>query len=179
MGRLPNIIIRHRENKRKCTLTPLVGRPDFIFMKDRLFLEEHPGKTGANCPGRDNPADAGPFDVLKDCIFLHIDGPLLTAKDAGRRLLLLDASWRRALKLSLHPALAGLEKRSLSGFVTAYPRVSKIYPMPLGGLASIEALYIARLIQGREDMTLLDGYYWKDKFLELNREMIAAIRSGK
>jgi pre-rRNA-processing protein TSR3 len=92
--------------------------------------------------------------------------------------LLLDSSWRRALKLSLHPVLASLEKRSLSGFVTAYPRVSKLYPMPSGGLASVEALYVARLLQGREDPSLLDGYYWKAKFMEMNRFLIKAIRAA-
>ena len=34
------------------------------------------------------------------------------------------------------------------------------------GLASVEALYLARKLLGDDDLSLLNGYYWKDAFLE-------------
>ena len=37
---------------------------------------------------------------------------------------------------------------------------------PTNGLASVEALFIARLIMGDRDESLLDRYYWKDAFLD-------------
>lgn len=51
------------------------------------------------------------------------------------------------------------------GVKTAYPRVSKIADNPDGGLASVEALYLARRLLGDDDPTLLDAYYWRDEFL--------------
>jgi pre-rRNA-processing protein TSR3 len=48
---------------------------------------------------------------------------------------------------------------------TAYPRTSKCFDDPAQGLASIEALYLARALLGDKDPSLLDGYYWRDDFL--------------
>jgi pre-rRNA-processing protein TSR3 len=48
---------------------------------------------------------------------------------------------------------------------TAYPRVSKVFDDPTAGLASIEALYLARKLLGDDDPSLLDGYHWKAPFL--------------
>ncbi len=113
--------------------------------------------------------------MIPDCyLFLHVEGKPLSEKDYERPLLLLDASWRRAIKLAQLPALYSLEKRSLARFSTSYPRTSKLYSMPGAGLASVEALYAARLIQGREDISLLDHYYWKNPFLETNQALISA-----
>ena len=57
-------------------------------------------------------------------------------------------------------------RRSIPGrVVTAYPRASKVFDDPEQGLASIEALYLARRILGDDDPTLLLGYHWKDQFL--------------
>ena len=36
---------------------------------------------------------------------------------------------------------------------------------PEAGLASIDALYVARRLLGDDDPSLLDGYHWKDQFL--------------
>jgi pre-rRNA-processing protein TSR3 len=43
--------------------------------------------------------------------------------------------------------------------------VSKIAEDPTGGLASVEALYLARLLLGSRDDSLLDDYYWRDPFM--------------
>ena len=66
------------------------------------------------------------------------------------------------------PPFAHVEPRSLSGYVTAYPRVSKLGTDPANGLASIEALYIAMRILGRATEGLLDHYHWAREFLEVN-----------
>ena len=59
-------------------------------------------------------------------------------------------------------------KRSIPGGLrTAYPRVSKVFDDPAGGLASIEALYVARKLLGDDDPLLLHGYHWKDEFLQI------------
>jgi pre-rRNA-processing protein TSR3 len=58
--------------------------------------------------------------------------------------------------------------RSLSGWRTAYPRVSRRGTDPDNGLASVEALYVAYHILGRSTAGLLDHYHWAQEFLELN-----------
>jgi pre-rRNA-processing protein TSR3 len=58
--------------------------------------------------------------------------------------------------------------RSLQGFKTAYPRVSKRGTDPDNGLASVEALYIAYHLLGRPLVGLLDHYHWREDFLRLN-----------
>jgi pre-rRNA-processing protein TSR3 len=67
------------------------------------------------------------------------------------------------------PEIQHLPRRSLpKGFQTAYPRRQLDCPDPSQGLASIEALYIAFFLLGRECDFLLDGYYWKELFLQRN-----------
>src|SRR6202011_3398829 len=69
------IIVRHpKENPRKCSILPLRGRPDLLFL-------HHPVK--------ERPA-------LDGYIRLAAEGPALSAADADRGVLLLDGSWRRA-----------------------------------------------------------------------------------
>ena len=58
--------------------------------------------------------------------------------------------------------------RSLQGYRTAYPRVSKLGTDPDNGLASVEALYLAYHILGRPTEGLLDHYRWGEEFLRLN-----------
>ena len=58
--------------------------------------------------------------------------------------------------------------RSLSGWKTAYPRVSKMGTDPDNGLASIEAMYIAYHLLGRPTDGLLDHYHWAEQFLAAN-----------
>jgi pre-rRNA-processing protein TSR3 len=58
--------------------------------------------------------------------------------------------------------------RSLHGYQTAYPRVSKRGTDPMNGLASAEALFVAYHILGRRTQGLLDHYRWAAEFLSLN-----------
>ena len=62
--------------------------------------------------------------------------------------------------------------RSLPQWETAYPRVSKVFNDPTSGLATIEAIYAAFVMQGRITAGLLDRYYWADQFLQKNRHFI-------
>jgi len=145
----PTIILRHRkENLKKCSLRGLEGRDDFIFYT-------YPIHT---------------LPDISDCIILSLDAPPLTSDDADRGLFILDGTWRYAEKMCENtPKLDKLTRRSLPGsFRTAYPRIQEDCPDPRRGLASIEAIYIAYRILGRDTTGLLDNYYWKDDFLRYN-----------
>ena len=62
--------------------------------------------------------------------------------------------------------------RSLPGLQTAYPRSSKIFDDPEGGLASIEALWAAYHLMGRPTDGLLDHYRWAEQFLAANSDLL-------
>ena len=139
-----DVVIRHpKEKKSKCSLQPLVGRNDI------RFLLASPGFR---------------FDAT-GYLLLRIDAPPISPRDACLPLLLLDSTWR--LLPQLEATLCGDPvPRSLPPSIrTAYPRVSKIRPDPVRGLASVEALYAARLLAGRPVDGLLDHYHWRDAFL--------------
>lgn len=144
MTTIPTTVIRHpKERIAKCSLRFLHDRPEMTFLRAR------PGFR---------------FDATGHTL-LAVDAPALSVADAGRPLLLLDSTWRWLPQLMAcvtgTPVL-----RSIPGNVrTAYPRVSKVFEDPAAGLASIEALYLARKLLGDDDPTLLDGYHWKDPFL--------------
>src|SRR6202007_3337296 len=80
--------------------------------------------------------------------------------------LLLDGSWRWAEAMTRD--FADVPPRSLSGWRTAYPRVSKLGTDPDNGLASVEALFVAYHVLGRPTAGLLDHYRWAAEFLRLN-----------
>ena len=146
MGSPPiTVIVRHpKENPKKCSILPIKGRPDVEFHTYPLrVVPEYPGY-----------------------VRLAAEGPALTSADKELGLLLIDASWRRAEEMT--PAFAHVPPRSLTGYVTAYPRVSRFGTDPAVGLASIEALFIAYHILGRPTKGLLDHYHWKHEFLSLN-----------
>jgi pre-rRNA-processing protein TSR3 len=141
----PTVIVRHpKENPRKCSILPLRGRPDLIFL---------------TYPVREPP----PLDGY---VRLAAEGPELSAADADKGLLLLDGSWRWAGSMS--KAFLDVPPRSLHGWQTAYPRVSKRGTDPDNGLASVEALFAAYHILGRPTEGLLDHYRWAEEFLRLN-----------
>ena len=141
----PTAIVRdRRENTRKCSVWPLRGRADLIFLD--YPPAERPDLTGY--------------------LRLAADGPALSMADAGRGILLLDGSWRRADAMTRD--FADVEPRSLSGWKTAYPRVSKLGTDPNNGLASVEALYIACHLLGLPTAGLLDHYRWAEAFLAAN-----------
>jgi pre-rRNA-processing protein TSR3 len=67
-------------------------------------------------------------------------------------------------------AHAAVPVRSLPPLTTAYPRTSKVRSDPDGGLATIEAIYAAYRLLGRDTAGLLDHYHWAAEFVELNRQ---------
>lgn len=142
---LPTIILRHKkENLKKCSLTGLETRDDFLFI-------------------------TYPYEFLpplNNYLLLMQDAPPLTEKDAHFGIFLVDATWRYAgVMVRMLPPLTA---RSLPSFKTAYPRKQTDCPDPETGLASIEALYAAFKITGRNTDGLLDNYYWKEQFLQIN-----------
>ncbi len=143
------IIVRRGEDPAKCTVRPLRGTPGLDFL----------------------PYPLRPRPDLSTHLLLAPDGPPLARSDAGRPLLLLDASWRHAEKM--RKAVEPVEPRSIPpGWLTAYPRRSKIHEDPDTGLATVEALYAARCVLGRRDDSLLRFYPWRETFLDLNRDRI-------
>lgn len=142
----PTIIVVHpRERRSKCTVEPLRPREDFVFW-------QYP-----------DPGD----ESLEGYVRLGFGGPLLSpAEDKAAGLLVLDGTWRLAGKMER--AFQSLPIRSLPEIHTAYPRVSKTFEDPQGGLATIEAIYAANRMLGRSTAGLLDSYHWSDEFLRLN-----------
>ncbi len=141
----PTVIVRHpRENPRKCSILPLRGRSDLVFL---------------TYPVKEMP----PLDGY---LRLAADGQPLTAADAEQGLLLLDGSWRWAD--AMNRSFLAVPPRSLSGWQTAYPRVSRQGTDPDNGLASVEALFLAYHLLGRSTAGLLDHYRWAGEFLKKN-----------
>lgn len=141
----PTIIVRHpRERPNKCSVYPLRHRPDLIFLE--YPLQSMPDLSGY--------------------VRLAPEGPPLSPEDAERGLLVLDGSWRWTAVMTKQ--FASVPARSLRGYCTAYPRVSKVYQDPAEGLASVEALYLAYHVLGRSTEGLLDHYRWRDEFLRAN-----------
>lgn len=143
------VILRHRkENLKKCSLKGLEGRNDFLFL---------------TYPKNELPQ-------LNDYVLLDVEGEPLSASDYGKGLLLIDGTWRYAEKMIKHTlSNQTFLRRSLPGhYKTAYPRCQEGCPLPDQGLASIEALYVAYKLMGRNTAGLLDNYYWKDHFINSN-----------
>jgi pre-rRNA-processing protein TSR3 len=141
----PTIIVRHpKERLEKCTIWPLRGRTDLIFLR---------------WPLRQPLA-------LDNYILLDPDGEPLSDADQCCGLLILDGSWRWARRMARD--FQHVPTRSLRGYRTAYPRVSKLFRDPEQGLATVEALYIAYRILGRRTDGLLEHYHWREEFLRLN-----------
>lgn len=147
MGKIapPTIIVRHpRENPRKCSVLPLRGRADLVFL---------------SFPVTQRPP-------LEGYIRLAAEGPELSPADSTCGLLILDGSWRWASAMTKE--FLDVPPRALHGFRTAYPRVSKLGTDPNNGLATVEALFIAYRNLGRSTEGLLDHYRWAEEFLRLN-----------
>ena len=142
---IPVTVIYHpKERWSKCSLRHLRSRVDISFLK----------------AGSTFSFEADEF------ILLQPEALPLRATDFGRPLLILDCAWR--LLPNLERCLVGNPlRRSLPREVkTSYPRRSKIFSDPENGLASVEALYLARKILGHHDPTVLEGYTWKEQFLK-------------
>lgn len=141
----PTVIVVHpKERRSKCSVEPLRPRDDFLFF---TFPD---------------PVTA-PLDGY---IRLGLGGDVLTEADADRGLFVLDGTWKLAARME--PMFADIPIRTLPPVETAYPRVSKVFDDPTGGLATVEAVYAALKIMGRDVEGILDDYHWKLPFLELN-----------
>ena len=172
---IPTVVIRHpKERLSKCSLEPLRGREDVIFFKATPTLRfDATGFILLHTEGALlSEADA----VLTDEEKAGAESRAATACSRGplppcfteggaRPLLLLDSTWRLLPQLEACVAGSPLRRRLPDGVRTAYPRVSKLSEDPGGGLASVEALYLARRLMGNDDPSLLAAYYWKDVFL--------------
>ena len=158
---LQTIVIRHtRENVKKCSLKGLEGLPEFAFY------------TYPDCVvGKEK------LPQLQNYLLLDVEGKPLSKDDEGSGLLLVDATWRLAEKIvRCTPELHDMPRRSIPhGFKTAYPRRQDDCPDPDSGLASLEALYIAFCLLGHKCPNILDTYYWKNEFLEKNKQLFTSI----
>jgi len=141
----PTIIVVHpKERRSKCSVEPLRGRSDFVFVRfpDPVTLP------------------------LDNYVRLGIGGPVLSESDIDAGLLVLDGSWKLAQRME--PFYSHVSVRSLPPLVTAYPRSSKIFPDPSEGLATVEAVYAALRIMNRPAENVLDDYHWKKDFMQRN-----------
>ncbi|WP_459556616.1 ribosome biogenesis domain-containing protein [Lacunimicrobium album] len=143
------IVVHPNERRSKCSVEPLRGKEGFTFW---TYPHKQP-------------------EQLTGYVRLGIGGELISPEDATKGLVVLDGTWRWAEKMEQQ--YQELPIRSLPNWVTAYPRVSKVYADPQGGLATVEAIYAAYVGLGRNVDGMLDSYYWKEKFLELNAERLA------
>ena len=141
---MPTIILRHRrENLKKCSLRGLESREDMQFFT--------------------YPKDALPD--LSQHLMLALDAPPLSPADNHLGLFLLDATWRYADVMARQVTLPPTKRSIPAYFRTAYPRCQNDCSDPERGLASVEALYIAYHLLGRDTTGLLDHYHWKEAFL--------------
>ncbi|HET6204558.1 MAG TPA: hypothetical protein VFI25_17335 [Planctomycetota bacterium] len=144
-----------KESLRKCSLTPLRGRGEVAFFEWRgMTLLDAAGMT-----------------------LLQVGAPPLARTDAGRPILLLDCSWKKVERMTRCLRGDPTPRSIPPGFVTAYPRKSKTFEDPSAGLASVEALYVASVVLGEEDPSLLEGYRFSADFLGRNRDLLALHRS--
>lgn len=157
---LPTIILRHRkENLKKCSLRGLEIRSDMRFYTYPKVFPEN----------------------LDGYVTLHMEGEELSYKDRDFGLFLMDSTWKYEEKM--HTAMK--KKKSLiyrkipDRFKTAYPRVQTGCIDEKRGLATVEALYVALRVMKRDTQGLLDHYYWKDDFLELNKKAFALLAQSQ
>ena len=145
----PTIIVVHpKERRSKCTVAPLRGKTGFVFRK-------YPHAETVSS---------------QSYVRLGLDGPLLSADDADKGLLVLDGTWRWTE--AMERDFKDVSVRSLPPWQTSYPRVSKSFNDPPQSLATIEAIYTAYTILGRDTNGLLDDYHWAEEFLRLNEQRL-------
>jgi len=134
-----------REAAKKCSLTPLRGMPGIEIVGYDSSRRLSAGKR----------------------LFLSPEGELISERDRGLSLLLIDCAWRKVPSL-LKTIDGELIPRRLPPLVTAYPRKSMVFEDPLEGLASVEALYAALALLGEVHPELLAQYHWREQFLAAN-----------
>jgi pre-rRNA-processing protein TSR3 len=155
------IVQDHKENLKKCSLTPLAGREDLVMV--RLGDPSAPDVKYSLPPG----------------IFLSIEGPPLRRDDRDLRpegwVIAVDSTWIRVSKVLRRleiPADGSVLRRSLPQEIqSAYPRISKLHRDPSQGLATVEALFAATVILDVPRWDLLRHYHWALPFVESNLEV--------
>ena len=160
------ILVDHSETANKCTILPLAYRGDFAIKRVRREKSAKSGQLQSSLQ-------------LNSQVLLHPDGipldqfiqkrELCTAVEPTVSIAAVDCVWRRLSPILDQvtvplPPLVSIP----SGFVTAYPRTSKFNFDPTGGLATIEALFIAAAMFGNWDESLLREYFFGDLFIQLN-----------
>jgi pre-rRNA-processing protein TSR3 len=146
------IVVDHGETANKCTIAPLRDRADFQLN----YVQGAEKLPKFNAP-----------------ILLHHEGKCLTElrqSVAQSGIAAVDCVWRR-LDILLERIEGPLPVfgRIPEGFETAYPRKSAYFEDPPGGLATIEAIFVAAALLGNWDSSLLSRYYFGRKFIEMNR----------
>lgn len=172
---IPVLIVRHpKERLSKCSLEPLRQRDDLHFR--RATDHFHFDATGFILLAVDAPTlsredallKSGEAQGLRDrLIEAGFDEKRLEqAQPLNRPLLLLDSTWRLLPQLEEKITGEPLYRSLPQGIPTAYPRVSKIAKDPTAGLASVEALYLAKKMLDDDDPNLLEHYYWRETFIQ-------------
>jgi pre-rRNA-processing protein TSR3 len=148
------VIMDAGETPNKCTIAPLRYRADFriIRVNGSALLGPLNSSLLLNREGECITTLRASLDNIKgiasiDCVWNRVDGLLRK----------INGPWPPSVRIP-------------DGFKTAYPRRSKQGTDPLDGLATIEAIFIAAAVLGNWDISLLSEYYFRDKFLELNKE---------
>ena len=139
-------------------------------MRTKAIIWRHKKERLSKCSlrgleGREDLVFCRTPPCLTGQVVLGVDGPPLKSAD---QLVLLDGTWRYVDKM--RRALEGeyLVRSLPRALVTAYPRRQD----EPAGLASVEALYAAYRILGWPVDGLLDHYIWKERFLDLNKELL-------
>jgi pre-rRNA-processing protein TSR3 len=165
----PGILVlqHYKENRRKCSLEALRGRPGIEF---RTIRPAYPNPRLA--------VDGGIVLALESPVLTRADGAVF-AENSAARLIVVDGAWVkvRSVVRNIVPARPGVEVRFRSlppGIVTAFPRQSKLFDDPEEGLSSLEALAAAFQLLGFPARDLLERYRWKEEFLDHNRELFRA-----
>jgi len=150
------IIKDYKENSKKCSVLPLQGKPGFEFVS-RDFVNDY-DFTGLT--------------------LLHPEGEPVKKLSKDEKLLVVDSNWRKARKMynRLEQKYPTMKKISVSGFVSGYPWKKG---RPENGLCSIEAIFATLLFAGIRDESLFENYRYKDRFFELNKEIIASLSHNK
>ncbi|WOO41990.1 hypothetical protein [Rubellicoccus peritrichatus] len=172
---IPVLIVRHpKERLSKCSLEPLRQRDDLLFRRATdhfrfdatgfiLLAVDAPVLSKA-----DTELNQGEESLLRDRLLEagFNQDRLQQTNRLERPLLLLDSTWRLLPQLEEKIHGEPICRSLPEGISTAYPRVSKIAEDPTAGLASVEALYLARKMLGDDDPSLLENYHWREEFLQ-------------
>jgi pre-rRNA-processing protein TSR3 len=156
------VLVDKTEKPNKCTILPQAERHDFRvrrFARDRgipplmgqWLLHPDGAEIEVRTPHSLNGALGEPSPVLS----------------------VVDCNWRRlaGILCKVEGPLPPMVKIP-SGFVTAYPRKNSQNLDPQGGLATIEAIFIAAGLMGQWDPSLLDKFHWQREFFENNHHRL-------